>query len=191
MSETNSKLAGAMAKAFSQIDGAVKDSQNPHFKNRYADLSAVIDAIKPALSANGLFFTQLTHESERGVTVETVVIHESGESMSMGRLYVPASKSDAQGFGSSLTYARRYSLSTAFGLRTFDDDAEASRVATDREARTGASAELLAELRTAAMEGPDALKAAFEKHKGNAAFAPTWKAHGESLKSAAAQAQPA
>lgn len=119
-------LFTAMAKAFPQIEAATKDKTNPHFKSKYADLSTVVDAIKPALCAHGLFFAQATHEQEGGVCVETIVCHESGEQMSFGRLFVPASKQDAQGYGSALTYARRYSLMAAFGVPAEDDDGNAA-----------------------------------------------------------------
>lgn len=119
-------LASALASAFAEIEGATKDKANPAFKSKYADLSAVIDAIKPALVAHRLFFTQMTHEAEGGVCIETQVRHESGESLSFGKLFVPASKRDAHGFGSALTYARRYSLMTAFGVPAEDDDGNAA-----------------------------------------------------------------
>jgi hypothetical protein len=115
-----------MAKAFAAMEGAKKDSSNPHFKSRYADLESVASAIKPALVENGLFFAQITHEQSGGVCVETVVHHSGGESMSFGKLFVPASKQDAQGYGSALTYARRYSLMTAFGICPEDDDGNAA-----------------------------------------------------------------
>ncbi len=119
-------LHSAMALAFPKIEGATKDANNPHFKSKYADLSSVVAAVKPALSECGLFFTQSTHEAQGGVCVETVVHHASGESMSFGKLFVPANKNDAQGFGSALTYARRYSLMTAFGVPAEDDDGNAA-----------------------------------------------------------------
>ncbi len=119
-------LYAAMAKAFPEIEGASKDKNNPHFKSKYADLGAVVEAIKPALTRHGLFFVQQTHEQEGGVCVETVVCHSSGESMPLGKLFVPASKQDAQGYGSALTYARRYSLMTAFGVCPEDDDGNAA-----------------------------------------------------------------
>jgi len=120
------KLFAAMAKAFPEIEGATKDSNNPHFKSKYADLSSVSDAIKPALSKHGLFYVQMTHEQSGGVCVETIVGHESGEQFRFGKLFVPASKQDAQGYGSALTYARRYSLMTAFGVCPEDDDGNAA-----------------------------------------------------------------
>jgi hypothetical protein len=127
-----SALHSALAAAFPAIEGATKDSTNPHFKSQYADLASVIAAIKPALVGQGLFFTQGTEPSEGGVIVETMVHHSSGESMSFGKLFVPANKNDAQGFGSALTYARRYSLMTAFGVAPEDDDGNAASKAIAR-----------------------------------------------------------
>lgn len=119
-------LYAAMAAAFPEIEGASKDKNNPHFKSKYADLGAVVEAIKPALVKHGLFFVQQTHEQGGGVCVETVICHESGEQMALGKLFVPAGKQDAQGYGSALTYARRYSLMTAFGVCPEDDDGNAA-----------------------------------------------------------------
>ena len=119
-------LHGAMALAFAEIEAATKSADNPFFKSKYADLPAVIGAVKPALVKYRLFFTQNCHPSESGVIVETVLHHASGESMSLGQLYVPANKHDAQGFGSAQTYARRYALQTAFGVPVEDDDGNAA-----------------------------------------------------------------
>jgi hypothetical protein len=119
-------LAGAMALAFAEIEAATKSATNPHFKSKYADLGAVIDAVKPPLIKYGLFFTQRCHPSEGGVCVETVLHYRDGDSMPLGQLFVPANKNDAQGFGSALTYARRYALQTAFGVPTEDDDGNAA-----------------------------------------------------------------
>lgn len=124
-------LFSAMALAFPKIEGALKESANDAFKRegkatKYADLSSVVNAIKPALAENGLFFVQLNHEQQGGVCVETIVCHSSGGQMSFGKLFVPAGKQDAQGYGSALTYARRYSLMTAFGVCPEDDDGNAA-----------------------------------------------------------------
>jgi hypothetical protein len=119
-------LASAMAAAFTEIEAATKSANNPHFKTKYADLTAVIEAIKPALIAHDLFFTQRPVPSENGVTVTTVLHHAGGESLELGSLFVPANKNDAQGFGSALTYARRYALVTAFGVPVEDDDGNAA-----------------------------------------------------------------
>lgn len=120
------KLHASMAKAFAAIEGATKDVENTFFKAKYADLTSVVAAIKPALVANDLFFTQAMHERDGGVCVETLVFHADGGSMSFGSLFVPASKNDAQAYGSAMTYARRYSLQTAFGVCPDDDDGNAA-----------------------------------------------------------------
>jgi hypothetical protein len=119
-------LASAMAAAFAEIEGATKSANNPHFKSKYADISAVIEAIKPALINHDLFFTQCPEPVQDGIQIETVLHHAGGEHLSLGKLFVPANKKDAQGFGSALTYARRYALVTAFGVPTEDDDGNAA-----------------------------------------------------------------
>lgn len=120
------KISAAMAKAFPAIEGAVKGKVNPAFRSKYADLSSVIDAIKPHLVEHGLWFMQRTHPMDGGVGVETIIYHASGQSISGGVLRLPAAKQDAQGYGSALTYARRYSLMAAFGVPAEDDDGNAA-----------------------------------------------------------------
>lgn len=126
------ELFSAYAKAFPEIEGALKDSINPHFKNKYADLSSVTNAIKPALAKHGLSFVQISHMVEGGACAETLIMHSSGESMSCGKFFAPATKQDAQGYGSAFTYARRYSLSAAFGVCPEDDDGNAASQAPQR-----------------------------------------------------------
>lgn len=132
--KVEASLASAMAAAFAEIDAATKAANNPHFKSKYADLTAVIGAIKPALVNHGLFFTQSPQPNPDGVQIETQLHHSSGESISLGILFVPANKRDAQGFGSALTYARRYALVTAFGVPVEDDDGNAA-VASQQSAK--------------------------------------------------------
>jgi hypothetical protein len=120
------QIASALVKAQKAFGPALKSSSNPHFKSRYADLAACVEAVIDGLNSNGLMLMQQTHECEDGVTVETVFIHESGETMSAGKLHVPAAKQDPQGYGSALTYARRYSLMAACGIAPEDDDGNAA-----------------------------------------------------------------
>lgn len=124
-SPTVGKLAEAMAKAQEEMGAASKDSTNPHFKNKYASLASCFEAIKP-MHKNGLAVLQppMPHGLD-GVCVQTLVIHASGEWL-VGELYMPAGKKDAQGFGSALTYARRYCLCSTVGLATEDDDAQSA-----------------------------------------------------------------
>jgi hypothetical protein len=88
-----------------------------------------VDAIKPALGDQGLSFLQFTHDAENAVRVETILLHASGEWLSLGMVTVPVTKADAQGFGSALTYARRYGLLTGFGVAPEDDDGNAAAAA--------------------------------------------------------------
>ena len=120
------EIASAFVKAKRDFSPALKTSVNPHFRNKYADLGACIDAVNDALLAHGIAVYQETFEDSAGVTVETVFLHESGETLRGGRLHVPASKQDPQGYGSALTYCRRYSLMAACGIAAEDDDGNAA-----------------------------------------------------------------
>lgn len=115
-------LAGALVMAQSLMHHATIDAVNPHFRSRYATLQAVIDAVKPALNAAGIAFYQKTEPAPGGVVVETVFLHESGETLSTGALFVPAGAQSAHGYGSALTYAKRYSLAMACGIGADEDD---------------------------------------------------------------------
>jgi hypothetical protein len=116
------EIASALVKAQREFGPALKSSTNPHFRSKYADLSACIEAVITALNNNGIYLMQLTDEHDGGVKVSTTFIHESGEQLSAGSLFMPAIKQDAQGYGSALSYARRYSLMAACSLATEDDD---------------------------------------------------------------------
>ena len=120
------EISTALVKAQREFGPALKTHTNPAFRSKYANLSACIEAVIDALNNNNIFLMQPTHECSDGVIVETIFIHESGEQMSSGKLHVPASKHDAQGYGSALTYARRYSLMTACGIAPEDDDGDAA-----------------------------------------------------------------
>jgi hypothetical protein len=119
-------ISSALVKAQREFGPALKSSTNPHFKSRYADLAACVEAVIDALNANGIALIQKAHQADTGVVVETIFVHESGEQISNGMLHVPASKNDPQGYGSALTYARRYSLMAACGIAPEDDDGNAA-----------------------------------------------------------------
>ena len=128
-SESITNLATALAMAQMNLKGAIKDSANPFFKSKYADLSSVVEAIRPAFGQCGLSYVQRIEPSDRDeVRVETILMHASGEWLSCGVLNLPVSKADAQGYGSALTYARRYSLAAACGVapENEDDDGNAA-----------------------------------------------------------------
>ena len=116
------ELATAMAKAQGQIKTALKDSKNPHFKSSYADLTSVWDACREALTKNGFSVIQRTDFEAGGeVWLETMLLHSSGEHVSSRYPLRPA-KQDPQGFGSAITYARRYCLAAIVGVVADEDD---------------------------------------------------------------------
>ena len=94
---------------------------NPHYKSEYAPLDEVIKAVKEPLNKNGIFFLQKVYLADNGQCVETE-FHGHGAVVKGGKVYVVADKRTPQGYGSALTYAKRYSLQTACGLPTGDDD---------------------------------------------------------------------
>lgn len=116
------EFASAFVQAQAEIIAALKGSDNPAFKSKYADFGAVVDAIKPACTKHGLGYIQKITEREGGIYCETVILHKSGESFSTDKLPMPAPKDNPHGYGSAITYAKRYSLQAAFGVPSEDDD---------------------------------------------------------------------
>lgn len=187
------KIAAALVKAQKAFGPALKSSTNPHFRSKYADLSACVEAVIDALNENGIALMQIPHECESGITVETLFIHESGETLSGGKLHVPASKQDPQGYGSALTYARRYSLQSACGIASVDDDGQAASKPKTPTTQSNAEyaayeAKHLDKLQAAAMNGSKALAEAFGALPKSDLKAALWKTHGASLKDAGAKA---
>ena len=119
------QIASALVKAQRAFGPALKTSTNPHFRSRYADLSACIEAVIDALNENGIFLLQKNYDCNDGIMCETVFVHESGETLECGIVHFPAVKQDPQGYASALTYARRYSLMSACGIAPEDDDGNA------------------------------------------------------------------
>lgn len=126
-SEATNEIFAALAKAQGLLRHAAKDAKNPHFKSDYATLASICDAIREPLAANGLAVTQLLSDGAEGdrCYVETVLCHASGQWIGE-RFSVPVSKSDAQGFGSAVTYVRRYALAAITGIAPADDDGNAA-----------------------------------------------------------------
>lgn len=125
-SETTAALFKAMSATQAAMKPAAKDALNPHFKSKYADLAGHVEVIQPAATAHGLSWFQELTAADGGVQVTTRIAHASGEWIELGPLFVPASKQDAQGYGSACSYARRYALSAAFGTVADDDDGNAA-----------------------------------------------------------------
>jgi len=124
-SETIATLAASLCAAQAEMAGASKDKTNPHFKSKYADLGSAWEACRGPLTKNGLSVIQLPSSQDGCVRIETILLHKSGEFIS-DTLALPVTKQDAQGYGSAMTYARRYSLMAVVGIAPEDDDANDS-----------------------------------------------------------------
>jgi len=115
-----------LSKAQASITGALKDSANPFFKSKYADLASCWDACRKQLTDNGLSVIQTTDIVADTVVVRTTLAHSSGQWIS-GILPVKSKDDSPQAQGSGITYARRYALAAMVGLAQIDDDAEAAQ----------------------------------------------------------------
>jgi ERF superfamily len=125
-SESIADLAAALSKAQASITGALKDSANPFFKSKYADLASCWDACRKPLTDNGLAVIQTIEAGEGRAVLVTTLAHLGGEWI---KSYCPIlTKDDSpQALGSAITYARRYALAAMVGLAQIDDDAEAAQ----------------------------------------------------------------
>lgn len=129
------ELAAALSKAQGKITGALKDSANPFFKSKYADLASVWDACRDQLAANGLAVVQINGNDSDRITVTTMLVHSSGQWV-RGVCSAKPAKDDAQATGSVITYLRRYGLAAITGVAQIDDDANAATGKKSEEPRT-------------------------------------------------------
>lgn len=120
-SENINELATALSKAQGEIRPAIKDSNNPFFKSKYADLASVWEVCREPLAKNGLCVSQHPTAEGNTVTIETLVTHNSGQWMS-SKLSMTSKEATPQGIGSAITYARRYALSSIVGIASEEDD---------------------------------------------------------------------
>lgn len=126
-SEQINEIAAALSKAQAIIQPASKDKTNPHFKSKYADLASCWDACREAVTSNGMSIVQTMALREKEIVLVTTLMHTSGQWIA-SEVPIIASKQDAQGYGSAITYFRRYSLCAMVGVAPEDDDGkEASK----------------------------------------------------------------
>jgi hypothetical protein len=181
------QIATALVKAQKAFGPALKSSTNPHFRSRYADLSACVEAVITGLNDNGIALIQKCYDCTDGVMVETVFVHESGETLECGILHVPAAKHDPQGYGSALTYARRYSLMAAAGIAPEDDDGNSASRRTEIKSTVNESqlADLMAAMdETTTLEDlQKTYKAAYAATNGDPAWQKKVIAHKDAKKS--------
>ena len=189
-SESIKELATALAAAQAEIENASKNASNPHFRSRYADLAEVLNTARPVLAKHGLSVAQFPSLEDGIVSLETIMMHASGEWIS-GIASAPIAKVDAQGVGSATTYLRRYSLAALVGIAQEDEDANGAARPTAPTADDGYyafEAEHLTAMREAALRGSKALADAFAGLPKGAHKTAFWVKHQASLKAAAATA---
>jgi hypothetical protein len=119
------KVAEALSKAQAEIQPVIKDASNPFYGSKYADLATVWAAIRKPLTDNGLSVIQEPGTDNGKITLTTTLLHSSGEYI-RSVISMPVTKSDAQGYGSAITYARRYALQSIAGIAPEDDDGNAA-----------------------------------------------------------------
>ena len=117
-------IATALVKAQKEMTTPKKDAVNPFFKNRYADLNSILDAVLPAFNNNGIVVLQPTCTFEGKNYVKTILLHESGEQIESLTEIIFAKQNDAQSQGSGITYARRYGLQSFCSVGSEDDDGQ-------------------------------------------------------------------
>lgn len=120
-SESINELASSLAKAQGSIQGALKDSKNPHFKSNYADLASVWEACRKPLSENSLSISQIPATREGKHMLTTMLMHSSGQWI-RSEMELPIQKPGPQELGSCLSYCRRYALASMVGIYQTDDD---------------------------------------------------------------------
>jgi hypothetical protein len=125
-SEQINELVEALASAQGKIGHATKDSANPFFKSKYADLASVWEAIRGPLAEHGLSIIQCPSADGARVTITTMLAHRSGQWI-CSALTVTAKEDAPQAVGSAITYARRYALQSVAGVAPDDDDGEAAQ----------------------------------------------------------------
>lgn len=121
-SESIANIASALCQFQAECPAPKKTAENPHFKSKYSPLEEIVTTIKPYLAKNGLAFFQSTTTEGDYICVTTLLLHTSGEYIESDPLKLPMGKVTAQGAGSAVTYARRYSLCAALGIAAEDDD---------------------------------------------------------------------
>jgi hypothetical protein len=120
------EIATALAKAQAQMANAIREATNPAFRSKYADLAAVREATNGPLSEHGIACVQAPAVTEQGVSVETRLIHASGQWLACTVGAIPKDGTP-QAIGSCITYLRRYGLLAMAGIAPDDDDGNAAQ----------------------------------------------------------------
>lgn len=135
--EGKTELLKAFVAAQGEMDAVYKNANNPAFKTKYANLSAVLEAVMPALSKHGLALIQSASYDDDGVAVETIIAHTGGGMMTT-TLRAKPQNATPQGVGSVVTYLRRYSVMAVTAVAPEDDDGNAGTMAAPKAAKQSA-----------------------------------------------------
>lgn len=132
MNQELDQIAPAFVAAQGEFLHAVRTTKGGHGK--FAPLPEIIEMARPVLAAHGLGYTQSALADDRnGIAIRTTIVHTSGQTLSDDRMFVPSAKMDPQGFGSAMSYARRYGLLAVLGIATHDDDGSDALKAIERQ----------------------------------------------------------
>lgn len=177
-SETLAKLGAALAQFQIEVKNPSNTAVNPQFRSKYAPLEVVINTVKPLLAKHGLTVIQSTGSEGENIVIKTMILHESGEWIESDPLILPAyqlksggvKEFNAQGAGSALTYARRYSLSAALNLSSEDDDdanGQAQGSAANPVQVSSLKDKMAAKTQAPPATIPESLKEKYKQGKGN------------------------
>jgi hypothetical protein len=166
------EIAGALAKAQSEMGGAIKDASNPFFKSKYADLASVMEACRGPLTKHGIAVLQSPSAEGAVVSIETTLMHASGQWI-RGVASATAKDDSPQSIGSAITYLRRYALQSFAGVAPEDDDGEAAQGRKSGQAAKPVAVssapkgfeEWLTDIGSVADEGTEALQRAWKASK--------------------------
>lgn len=176
-------LAEALAAAQLEITDPAKDAVNPHFRSRYADLATVLKTVRPVLARHGLAITQTTQVDEQGRLLLVTRLHWRDEEL-VGYYPIQPVKADPQGYGSALTYARRYTIQAIVGVAADDDDDGNAASAAPSKPAHDELAEVIGKVKACnALDDLKALKA--DCARLGAAAVAAYKARGQYLQQAA------
>jgi hypothetical protein len=187
------ELAKALTAAQRNLGAAKKDSTNPHFRSKYADFAAVVEASRPALTANGLAVVQGAAGDGPVVTITTRLLHNSGQWIESS-LSMRAKDDSPQAIGSAITYGRRYGWSSIIGLASEEDDDGNATTQPTKPREIAATTpdgyvNWLIDLGAVADQGVEALKATWEKSRATfrSHLLATDREHWDELKARAAK----
>jgi len=126
MSEQKQELSfyDDLIKVQSALESVGKSSLNPHFKNKYANLTDILSVVKPALNNNNFFLTQKVLIKDGSEVLRTEITHKSGQVLESEAPLNVADRNNPQKYGSAITYMRRYSLTALLGIEEEDDDGQ-------------------------------------------------------------------